>query len=122
MALWLYGIICISVVLMGYFIQQFEDYQPKSDWITLTMTGAASAFGMVCPYKANITSNRIFFGSLLLGNIVFGSNVLSFILRTMTSTVYEKQVESVQEVMRRSYELAGDEFALQHLIIRNEVD
>lgn len=106
---------------MAYFIQQFEDIQPKSDWIKLTMTGASSVFGMVCRYKANIISNRVFFASLLFANILFGSNVMSFIMKSMTNTVYEKQTKSVQDVMRKSYELAGDEIALHHLIRQNEV-
>lgn len=39
----------------------------------------------------------------------------------MNNNIYEQQIKSIQEIVDKSFELAGDDFAFQHLIRQNEV-
>lgn len=114
---------CVSVVCFAYFVQQFEDCKPTWDWFRVLFTAGLSALGLACDYRATIISNRIFFIFCLFGNFVFVNTVLSFILIIISSSIYENQIESVNEIIDGSYDLFGDDFALQHFMKKkNEVD
>lgn len=117
----LYPVMCISVFAFAYFIQQFEEKPPKLNLFIIMLEAATSAFGLSCNYKAKLISNRIFFACCMFGNLVFVNNVLSFIIRNMTSTIYEHQIETIQEIIENSFELTGDDFTFKHLIQQNEV-
>lgn len=119
----LYILMCLSAISFSYFVQQFEDRKSITgwDWHKVTNIAAASVFGSASNYRATIISNRIFFIGCLFSNMVFMNNVLSFILKSMTSSIYDSQVESVHEIIDGSYKLFGDNFALQHLMKQNEV-
>lgn len=68
-----------------------------------------------------MVASRIYYGIALFGVliflIVFDVHYQSF----MTNLMYEKQVDSVAEIIEKNYTLAGDSLVLNHLNKRNEV-
>lgn len=121
LVLGLFAIICLSVVSMSYFLQQFEIIQPKWDSYRLTLCSLCCCFGFVCEYKPKIISNRIFFIFCVFGCMISTISMMSIIFKFVTTPLYENQIQSVQEIIARSFHVIGDEFALQHLTNRNEV-
>lgn len=53
--------------------------------------------------------------------MIFGNYFTSITYTVMTDPRFEKQIESVDEILSNAYELVGDEFALHHLMQQNEV-
>lgn len=111
---------CFMVVFIGYFLQQFENLQPKWDWFRLTLVGISITFGSVGCYKPQIISNRIFFIFCVFGCMIFVITTMSVMFKIMTNPIYENQVKTIEEIVNR-FDLVGDEFALQHLMRQNEV-
>lgn len=108
-------------IAVTYVIQQFDDIHPKWDWHRITMLCYVNMCGFPSNYSPNITASRINYGVALFGCllfvIVFGVHCQLF----MTNRIYEKQVNTVDELIANDYSLAGDSVALKHLCEQNEV-
>lgn len=102
-----------------YVLQLFDD--TKWDWTRLTITWICCSTGFVCGYKPNGISNRIFYAFCLLGSIVFSICHYSLVQQTLTKSLYNNQIKSTQEILNSSFELIGDELALEHLRDQDEV-
>lgn len=57
------------------------------------------------------------FGGMLI-NIIF----ISFALLFITKQIFEKQIDTIQEIVDNRFEVMGDGFALQHLNRQNQVN
>lgn len=117
----IYTVMAISVIFMGYFLQQFEDFQPKYDWLRLTFMAVCCMSGFVCDYKPKIISNRIFFMFCVFGAMIYVITMMSLILKCLCNPIFEDQIETIEEIIDNSYDLVGDGSALQHLMRRREV-
>lgn len=118
----LYTFMCFSVVFMGYFMQQFEDLQPKWDWFRITFAGIAPCLGFVSEYKPKIISHRIFFICCVFGAMLSYIVTNSIVLLLITHPFYENQIKSIQEIIDGDFKLVGDGFALQHLMQQKQVN
>lgn len=118
----LYTIMSFVALFFGYFIQQFEDLQPKWDYCKIFLAAFCAVLGFPNEYKPHLISHRIFFIFCLFGNLIFGILIVVFFMKALSSTMfYENQIESVQEIINMSFDLKGDDFALQQLMKQNEV-
>lgn len=117
----LYGFMCFACVFTAYFLQQFEDLQPKWDWFRITFAGICCCVGSTTYYKPKTFSNRNFFLFLLFGNMIFVISFISCLIQLVSAAIYDHQIESVREMLDDSFELLCDEFTFQHLIKQNEV-
>lgn len=118
----LYTIMSFVALLFGYFLQQFEDLQPKWDYIRIFLAAFCAVLGFRNEYKPQIISHQIFYTFCLFGNLIFGVAIVVFFMKALSSTMfYENQIESVQEIVNMSFDLKGDYLALQHLMKQNEV-
>lgn len=105
---------------LGYFLQQFE--RQKWDWYRMTLASLTAVCGFPTDYRPQLITNRIFFTACLMGNMVYNTSVVVFFMRAMSTTMfYENQIETIQEIVNSSFDLKGDEFALQHLMKQKTV-
>lgn len=116
-----YTVMAISVISMFYFLQQFEDVQPKWDWLRLTFTAMCCINGFVCNYKPKIISNRILFICCLFGSMIYVITVMSFMLYVIEKSIFENQMKTIKEIVDNSYDFVGDGYALEHLMGQKEV-
>lgn len=116
----LYTIMCFTVIFTAYFLQQFENVQPKWDWFRITVNGLSVICGYGSVYKPQILSNRIFYTLALFSSMIFGVTMIAFFIKFLSEPIYLKQISFVQELMDESFDLAGDIFALQHLKMQND--
>lgn len=117
----IYTIMCVSVVFTGYFMQQYEELQPKWDWFRITFSGMAPCFGFVSEYTPRIFPNRIFFICCVFGAMLSYIVTTSMLLFFLTKPLYEKQIQSIGEIIDKDFEIVGDGFALQHLKMQHQV-
>lgn len=105
-----------------YFMQQFEDLQPKWDWhrITLIMFANVSGFSYNS-YNPQTIPYRIYHIITLFCAIIITNFISSFMLLLLTTPIYENQIESIQEIVDNQFEVISDTFALQHLKLQNQV-
>lgn len=117
----LHTLMCISVICMGYFLQGFEKHR-KLDWHSITLAGIGCLCGFSVQHRnVHNTSGRIFLGFCLYGSVVFNICLISCMINFLKKPLYEDQIDSIQQIINNSYELAGDEFALEHLVKQNGV-
>lgn len=119
--MFIYTIMCVSVVFTGYFMQQYEDFARKWDWFRLTFSGMAPCFGFVSEYTPRIAPNRIFFIFCIFGAMLSYIVTNSILLHYVTHPIYENQIQSIEEIIDNDFEIVGDSFALQHLKMQNQV-
>lgn len=115
----LYTFMTFIVIFTAYFLQRFEN--PKMDWFLLTIHGICCCCGFTCTYKPENISNRIFYTFCNLGAMLFCNICFAFTMNFLTTSIYENQIEW-QNIMDGSFDLAGDGFALQHLMKQNQVN
>lgn len=113
---------CFLLILTFYFIQQFEDMYPKWDWHRITLSGFCICCGFPCEAKPKIASHRIQFLFCLFAFMIFNISCLTIGIRSNTIPIYEHQIDSILHIVSNSFELVGDDFALEHLMRQNEVD
>ena len=111
----------IVVLITLYVIQQFDDIHPKWDWHRLTIHCFANMCGFPYTYRPKTVASRIYYGCCLYGVVIFLIVFDVHYQLFMTNLMYEKQVDSVEEIIAENYTLAGDSLALNHLIKRDEV-
>lgn len=109
---------CISI---SYFLVQFEIFAPKWNWIRITLSSIGAVCGVSCDFNPQRIPIRIFIIFCLYANTVFSITVLAIFMKSLTTVFYDKPIETIQEIVDKSFKLTGDEFALQHLINQNEV-
>lgn len=120
--LMLYAIMTIACDFTLYFMQKFEDMQPKWCWYRISLVVLSISCGFSYPsYKPKITPHQIFAAFGLLGGIMLTTTLNSMILLFITNPIFNSQIESIQELMNGHFELVGDEFALIHLMGQNQV-
>lgn len=102
-------------------MQQFEEYHPKPDWHSIMLFGIGCLSGYTSPISPKNTSHRIFFGFFLCGSLIFNVCFYSTMINILNKPFYENQIDSIQQIIDSSYELTGDDFALEHLKKQNEV-
>lgn len=117
----LFAVTCIMAHFCLYFWQQFEESPTKWDYSRILLIGIACGCGFPSEYRPKITSNRVLFSSILLGTLLLGIHLLTFVLKTIQTTIFENQIDSIPEIFN-SFELVGDEFALKHLLKQNNVN
>lgn len=118
----LWTITVFSVLTTEYFLQQFEDIDPKWDWHRLTVLGFANATGFAYnTYKIQSNANRIFYACCLFSILIFNTVLSVYYLIFMTNPIYDDQIDSIRMIVADDYTLTGDEFALKYLRERNEV-
>lgn len=55
-------------------------------------------------------------------DMLFSITIRSFGMHLLQTQIYENQIQSIQEVINGSFELAGDDCSPKNLIIQNEVN
>lgn len=118
----MYPTMCFICIFTGYFLQQFEHRKEKMDFMRITIAALSSVCGFCADFNPQIIPNRIFTIFCVYGNMVFSITVLSILMKSLSTPFYEEQIDSVQEIVNKSFKLAGDEFALQHLSEQNVVN
>lgn len=109
------------VMAVLYVIQVFDDIHPKWDWHRLMLLCWANMCGFPYTYRPRITASRIYYACCLYGAIVF---IIVFAVQYqlfMTNLIYEQQVDSIDEIIKKDFALAGDSLALKQLYKQNEV-
>lgn len=120
---WLiYTLMCVSVIFTGYFMQQFEDMPIKWDWFRLTFAAFAPCFGFISEYNPKIVPNRIFFIFAIFGATLSYIVSTSLYLKVITYPIFENQIQTIDEIIGKEFELIGDGFALQHLKMQYQVN
>lgn len=118
----IYAIMTIACDLTLYFMQQFEDVQPKWDWYRISLVSMSIACGAGYPsYKPKINPTRIFSAFGLFAGIMITTTVNSLLLLFITNPIFDIQIESIPKLVNEHFDLVGDEFALMHLRRQNQV-
>lgn len=118
----IFTIMIISAIITAYIMQQYEPDQPKLDWTRITMAGVCSLLGFVSNYKPKILANRILFAMILFGSLIFTIVILSLTVKLTKMEMFNEQIKMVDEIVRGSFELTGNQFSLHHLMQKTEVN
>lgn len=108
----------------AYFLQTFEDLQPKWDFFEEAISVIGHFVGFVYPYNPKRISNRIFYIFGLFACIVFSSSFISIMMKIMHKKIYRNPINSIETIVDSSnppFQLTGDHFTLQQLQKQNEV-
>lgn len=118
----LFFIMGTGCAIVIFFMQQFEDVRPKWDYIRISITIIRCYCGFGIEYKPKLHSTRIFIVSCLLSSFLFDIKFILLWTKYMTTPLFERQIQSRQEIIDNRFETVGDGFALQQLIKQNEVN
>lgn len=118
----IYFLMAVLSIFFAYFMQQFEELQPKWDWHRITTVAFRGMCSMPSEFNPKIVPTRIFFSFCLFGSLVFSVSILAFYIKALSSVMYEDQVKSIQEIIEKSFKLVGDGFAQQHLVKQKQVN
>lgn len=102
-------------------MQRFEDLQPKWDWMRISLAGFAPNVGFVSVYDPKILPHRLAYISCVLGAMITNILINTMFLQFMTTQFFENHIKSFDEIISNDFELAGDRFALYHLMEQPEV-
>lgn len=116
----IYSLMVISFVFTSYFMQQFEDQQ-KWDGFKILLMAIANVCGSGSNYTPKILSHRIFFIISMFCGVLINIIVASFAMLFVTRLIFEKPIDSVQEIVKKQFELVGDEFGFQQLSKQKQV-
>lgn len=106
---------------MIYYMQCFEDIQPKWDWIRSTMAGTAVLFGIASNYRPRIFAHGVYYVFGVFACLLWTIVILSGVVSIMMNPIYEDQVKSIKEIVDGSFEMVGYKRALQHMMNNNGV-
>lgn len=95
---------------------------PKWDWFRIMFDGLRVLCGMSSTYRPKIVLTRAFFIICILVGMISYNTSNSFILLFMMSPIYEKQVNTVNQIIEQKFDLTGDSLTLQMLSNRSQVN
>lgn len=104
----------------AYFIQQFER-RLRLDYLRTVMAGVALYFGFGTPYNAQNNAHRVYYTFALFASIIYVTLVNTMVIQLFTSPIYGRQVETIDAILGKNFNLVGSEFELQKLMQQNEV-
>lgn len=77
--------------------------------------------GLVMDYSPKIFATRTLLMSFLLGCMLFDTVFIALWTKSMTTPFYNVQIKLKREIIDNHFQLAGDGFALQHILKHNQV-
>lgn len=111
----------VFVIGLAYFAERFERH-PKWDIYQLAFNGVCAYVGFSCTFKPTFHITRFGFFIVLFAAIVFTTTKNSMLIVFITSPIYDPQIQSIQEIVSRNFNLMGDPFALYQISQQNEVN
>lgn len=119
----LFAISSLCTNAMTFFLQQFDHgVQPKWDWLRIWFDGFRVICGMNSTYNPTNVLTRSFFIFCIFVGIIASTTDNTFILLFMLSPIFEKQVNTVNEIIEQKFDLVGDNLTLQMLSQRYQVN
>lgn len=115
--------ICALVILLvtiGYFLMVAE--RTKKSSIDLLQIIACCSMGLPAAYQPQSNPVRILFAFGIMGGILFATLTSSVLMTIATKPIKRAQIQNIQEILMGNFSLAGDQFTLDKIIQRNEVD
>lgn len=109
------------VTFIFYYLQQFEDVQPKWQSFRIALGVLCRFIGMSYPYNSTNNSSRILFIIGMLGCLIFSTSFMSILMTSMNEQRYEDQVKTIQEICDKEYELTGSHYSLRQVEKANRV-
>lgn len=113
----LHGLI---VTFFSYFLQMFERH-PKWDLLRISVNGFACYAGWSCTYRPTNNAHRLGAAGVYFGAFLFNNILLTFVLQCATATLFDPQVESIEQMIKNDYNLIGNEFAYRKIFELNQV-
>lgn len=117
----LFAIMAVTGIFLFYYSHQFED-RPMYDWHRVTMEAIRLMCGWTIGYRPKILPTKILYVSCLFGSLIFTVEFLALFLNLLNTTMFKHQIQSIQEILDQSFQVVGDDFALQHLKKQNTVN
>lgn len=116
----IFGIELSLASFIIYFMQQFERH-PKWDCLRITIAGIYLFFGYPCTFKPENNANRMLFIWTLFAAILYTIVLSTGSIHVLSSDIYNRQVETIHEILQNDFDLVGNEFTLQKLLQKNQV-
>lgn len=109
------------ITFVAYFLQQFE---PKQKWdsFQISVNGVRCYFGLPCSYLPENNANRVLYISVLYGCIIFTTVLSTMIIKFFTTTVYDPQIRSIDEIIDGDFNLVGNQYILDEISRENRVN
>lgn len=101
-------------------MQQFERH-PKWDLFRISVNGFQCYMGSGCSYKPKNSSHRLGIAAVFLGSFLFSMTLSTIIMMFITTPSQDTQVESIEEIISRDFQLVGDQFVYQKISQQNQV-
>lgn len=103
----------------AYYLQKTEPH--KKDWHYITLFALTVCIGYPHSYRPKGNPLRVLFSIGRFGGILFYIVVTTVLLLRITVPQYMPQINSVAEITKGDFTLAGDRFAFQKISQQNEV-
>lgn len=111
----------ILLVTVGYFLMVAE--RTKTSSIELLQIIICCALGLSAAYfQPQSNPVRILFAFGILGGMLFATLASSVLMTIATKPIQRAQIQNIQEILMENFSLVGDQFTLDKIIQRNEVN
>lgn len=110
----------ILLVTVGYFLMVAE--RTKKSSIDLLQIIICCALGLSAAYQPQSNPVRILFAFGIMGGMLFATLASSVLMTIATKPIQRAQIQNIQEIMMGNFSLVGDQFTLDKIIQRNEVN
>ena len=98
-----------------YFLQQFDNPNPKWSWPRIFTLALGICFGITTNFRPMSISNRIYFAISSFAGIIYVICILAFFKDVLINPMFKHQIQSIQEIVDGSFELVGDNIAFEHI-------
>lgn len=115
-----FSALCTDVTT--FFLQQFDhQVHPKWDWFRIWFDGLRVLCGMSSTYKPETVLSSAFFMICVFVGMISYNTCNSFILLFMMIQIFEKQVNTVNQIIEQKFDMTGDNLTLQLISKRSQV-
>lgn len=102
-------------------MQQFEELHPKWDAFRIVVGGTRCMFGFPTEYQPQIAATRVLIIFWFFGGMIFVIHLLTIFMHLSNIIIYDRQIQTIREIVDNSFNLMGDGFVLHHVKEQNEV-
>lgn len=105
----------VIFILIGYFLEQFEQRKRKWDWNKWFLVLCCAYFNSSSKYRPKFLPAKVFFAFGLLSGMLFSICIPTRLTQIIGNPFYNDQMQLKDMIINSPFKLLGDRFGFQHL-------
>lgn len=114
-----FSLFAFFTIGIAYYLQKTEPN--KKDWHYITLVALTICIGYSHPYQAQNNPTRVLISVGQFAGTIFFTVLTSMLLLRVSVPHFMPQIDSIAEITKGDFTLAGDRFAFQKISQQNEV-